>query len=145
LKEVPGQGEPNPKPLHNRENKGLPEPRKPSEQPGERFIPRRGQEPGGQADRGAKPEPVQPKLAEARERLSKPPPEQEVVETLDPEVEEAIRQYGMAVGDPEEVQLREQAKKDPILREFFKKGPTSLSPASPDFSFDEKPENTSHS
>ena len=52
-------------------------------------------------------------------------PDKEVVETLDPEVEEAIRQYGMAVGDPEEeAQLREQAKIDPALREFFKKGPT---------------------
>jgi hypothetical protein len=39
---------------------------------------RRGRKPGGQADRGAKPEPVQPNVAEqqARERLGKPPPEE---------------------------------------------------------------------
>jgi hypothetical protein len=64
-------------------------------------------------------EPFQPTPAEqrAKERLDKPPPqkEEEVVETLDPEVEEAIRAYAM--GDlEEEAQLREQAKNDPDLR-----------------------------
>jgi hypothetical protein len=88
-----------------------------------------------------------PAEQQAAERLGKPPPEGEVVETLDPEIEEAIRAYVM--GDPEEEpQLREQAKKDPILRAFFKEGPTSLTSSSPDFSIIRKPEDledTSHS
>jgi hypothetical protein len=103
----------------------------------------------GSEQRG-EPQPFQPNPAEqqATERLGKPPPqkEEEVVETLDPEVEEAIRQYGMAVGDPEEeAQLREQAKNDPALREFFKKGPISLTSSSLDLSIIRKPEDKSHS
>ena len=62
----------------------------------------------------------QPNPAEhqAAERLGKPPPQnvEDVVETLSPQVEAAIRAYAM--GDPEEeAQLREQAKNDPALRD----------------------------
>jgi hypothetical protein len=59
-----------------------------------------------------------PAEQQAAERLGKPPPQEPVEETLDPEVEEAIRAYAM--GDPEEeAQLREQVKNDPDLRHAF--------------------------
>jgi hypothetical protein len=84
------------------------------------------QNPGEQ--RG-EPETSQPTRAEqqAAEGLGKPPPEEteEIVETLDPEVEEMIRQAAM--GDPEkEAHLLESAKKNRSLRDFFKHGPTPL-------------------
>jgi hypothetical protein len=45
-------------------------------------------------------------------------PREEGVETLDPEVEDAMRAY--ALGDPEEeAQLRARAKNDPRLRHAF--------------------------
>jgi hypothetical protein len=96
-----------------------------------RPLPQKPSEQSGEA------EPFQPNPAElqAAERLGKLPPEEEVVETLDPDVEEAIRQYGIAVGEPEEAaQLREQAKTHPGIREFFKKGPISLASSSLDLS-----------
>jgi hypothetical protein len=56
-----------------------------------------------------------PAEQQAAERLGKPPPKEAVVETLDPEVEKAIRAYAMGDSE-EEAQLREQAKNDPDLR-----------------------------
>ena len=51
--------------------------------------------------------------------ISPSAPEEEVVEALDPEVEEMIRAYAM--GDlEEEAQLREKAKKDGVLRESLR-------------------------
>jgi hypothetical protein len=86
------------------------------QKPGERPLPSKPSEQKGEA------KPFQPNPAEqqAAERLGKPPPEKqgEVVETLDPEVEEAIQQYGMAIGDPEkEAKLRESAKKYRSVRD----------------------------
>jgi hypothetical protein len=68
----------------------------------------------------------------------------EVVETLAPEVETAIRAYAM--GDPEEeAQLREQAKKDPILRNSLIHPGGGLASPSLDIRKPEDLEDTSHS
>jgi hypothetical protein len=82
------------------------------------------------------PEAVKPNPAEqqARERLAKPPPKEygEVLETLDPEVEEAIQAYAMGDSE-EEAQLREQVKNDPNLRDgLLHPGSRSLASSAPD-------------
>jgi hypothetical protein len=87
---------------------------------------------------------LNPAEQQARERLGKPPPQKEekVVETLDPEVEEAIRAYAMGDSE-EEAQLREQAKKDPLLRDSLVHPGGRLAIPSP--KFPEDLEDTSHS
>lgn len=71
---------------------------------------------------GGAPAAGEPKLSQSNE--------EEVVETLDPEVEEMIRHAAM--GDPEkEANLLESAKKDRDLRDFFKNGPSSLTRSFP--------------
>jgi hypothetical protein len=85
------------------------------------------------------PEALHPNPAELH---TKPPSEETVVETLDPEIEEAIREYGLAMGDPEEeARLREAAKQSSLTRESLRHpGRFGLTSSSPDFSFDETPE-----
>jgi hypothetical protein len=76
---------------------------------------------------------LNPAEQQAVERLGKPPPEEAVVETLDPKIEEMIRRA--ARGNPKEAaRLRELAKTDAGIRQFLIEGPISLASSSPDLS-----------
>lgn len=93
------------------DGQGIPEPDKPSEELGQRPIQK----------------PMEPKGRLATSF----PLEEKVVETLDPQVVEVIRNTTM--GNPEEETiLLELAKKDRGVRDFLKYGPLPLVVSSPD-------------